>query len=49
MLAGLEEAELDEHTMHLDLALSSMRAEEAEASAHHLEHFVEDADGDGPV
>ena len=45
MLEGLGEADLDESTMHLTLALSSVRVDEADVSAHHTLHFVETATG----
>ena len=41
MLAGLEGADIDEATMHLKLALSSARVDEAVIAAHHVEHFLD--------
>ncbi len=40
MLAGLDATVLDESTMHLKLALSSMRIDDAGTAGHHLEHYV---------
>ena len=41
MLAGVLEDGRSGATMHLTLALSSVRIDDAEAAIHHLEHFVE--------
>ena len=41
MLAGVLEDGLSGVTLHLTLALSSARIDDAEATAHHMDHFVE--------
>ena len=43
MLAGVLEDGLSGVTMHLTLALSSVRIDDAKAVAHHMEHFVDSA------
>ena len=45
MLAGLEEIDLAEPAIHLTLALSAARVDEADVSAQHVLHFVEKATG----
>ena len=44
MLAGVLEDELSGTTMHVTLALSSVRIDDAESAIHHMEHFAELAD-----
>ena len=45
MLAGVAVEGLDEATMHLRLALSAARVEDAPNAIHHVEHFTELAAG----
>ena len=44
MLAGTAEPALSMDELHLQLALSSIQVHDAPDAAHHLEHFVADAD-----
>lgn len=41
MLAGLDEAEIDLPTMHMRLALSSLKADDLTNVVHQVEHFAE--------
>ncbi|MDA0988430.1 MAG: c-type cytochrome [Chloroflexi bacterium] len=45
MLAGVLDDGVSGITMHVTLALSSVRVDDAEAAIHHLEHFAEIGDG----
>ncbi len=47
MLAGVLESGASSGTMHLRLALSSVRIDDADGAFHHMEHFVEIADPTG--
>lgn len=47
MLAGVLGDGVSEETMHLKLALSSARIGDAEGAVHHVNHFIDVADGAG--
>lgn len=46
MLAGLDDADLDLPSMHMRLAISSLRGDNLTSAAHHVEHFTASADGE---